>query len=169
MRLLSTVVHSPPWLSISDSFMDESLRRNEFLPFRHIQWEKYDYLEDHLHFTPSSESSFLDDLKKGVEGLQFPLLVMSDSTFSHNGSDSSRRFESMFPEGDVTVDAVSGSGFITLGRKGKNFRSRLHNHSLGKFNTLLLIGGWNDYGHAAQRFDSAVKGFVHACKGRTRT
>lgn len=169
MQLLYAVLHSPPWLSISDPTMDDSLRRHGFLPFADIRWEEYHYLDDGLHFTPTSESSFLDDLKRRVHNLSFPLLILSDSTFSHNGSDAAQRFESMFPPDGVVVDAVSGSGFLQLGRQGLNFTSRLRHHPLHRFRTVLVIGGWNDHGHTALRFDSAVEGFAHASAGRTRS
>jgi hypothetical protein len=85
------------------------------------------------------------------------LLIVSDSTidywnYNDDGDETGEAdrylIEHLRAAGiSAHVDAVCGSGFVAMRDTGSDFGSRVNRLGRGVYDTILVIGGWNDISH----------------------
>lgn len=152
---LSTSVgtwQSPKFDALDRLFIEKEIDR---IP---ISWENMEISSDGMHFTRKGYKHFVYELSialslKCEEARVERVFIFSDSTLAHVESmdenvSVSLLKRKLFDLGITSViDAVSGSGFISMSDSGYNFRPRIAKVA-GEFrpekDAILLIGGWND-------------------------
>lgn len=143
--------------------LDETIDQHPTLPYRFdLPWSSFDLLPDDAdHFTWDGYVSFVDSLLEHVLvhwARHKRVHVLSDSTIDYWNWDEdwneTRRATTHMVDAfarrdvDVSVDAVSGSGFVAMRPQKKDFHTRFvawkKNETAGNATLALVIGGWND-------------------------
>jgi lysophospholipase L1-like esterase len=150
-----------------------------------LDWTRYEYEKDGVHFTNAGASAFRDDAVAAVLG-RCPraraVWLIADSTIDHNNYDESGERTALaddaivarFAEQGVaaTVDAVRGSGFAAMSAEGQHFAARLaalrRRRGASPPDAIVFIGGWNDEGRAADAVEAAVVGACRAARACLR-
>ena len=178
-HLLAAIASTSIWTSHTMSMLDQIvISRNHSSSLIALDWEKFEYVEgDPDHFTWKGFDLFCGNLSSKLAPYAQKigkLLVLTDSTVGYLGDDGARHLATTLRNVGIpsVVDAVNGSGFVARSDEGLHFRQRLsHQFTSNHFDSVLLIGGWNDEGRPHRRVGSAAEAFwalAEACIDKQR-
>lgn len=176
------------WASEQAHMLDE-IAGNYVTGKINLPWDKFEYVEgDSDHFTWAGFLTFADEfvnsckpfVKQGES-----IFVITDSTIDHNNwvdgtmttaaSDHvAQLLRTRLNLTQARVDAVSGSGFVARAHEGLHFRNRIS--SARGFDTIVVMGGWNDASRpkktvriAAHEFWNVLRDIARGALPRTRS
>jgi hypothetical protein len=123
-----------------------------------LDWKSFRYIRDGIHFTRDGYQRFSTSLaqlvKKALPHKDInEIYIFADSTVGHGGSEANLVITKAFEAQHLhaTVDAVCGSGFMSMHESGQHFYPRvkrqLQRVEDPSRTAVLLIGGWNDVWH----------------------
>jgi len=164
MRVLHLRVDVGRWACPALAALDAALLTAGSTPLDNVPWEAFACLpDDPDHFPDDAYAAFVAALvpRACTAGCGASVLVLADSTVGHGdwhgGAWSgtwSEALEGAFAASGVraTVDAVCGSGFVAGADRGEHFRARLAaaRRRGEEWDSVLLVGGWNDAGAPRQ-------------------
>jgi hypothetical protein len=174
MRVLHVRVDVGRWACPELAALDAALLAAGSTPLADVPWDALACIaDDPDHFLDDAYATFIAALvpRACSVGCGASVLVLTDSTVGHGDWHEgvwtgawSDALERAFAASGVraTVDAVCGSGFVAGADRGEHFRARLAaaRRRGWEWDSVLLVGGWNDAGASRQE---RVRAAASAC------
>lgn len=164
MFAVRTNVHR--WRCDFQRQLDECLEENGFTLIN-LPWHEYELLQNDVeHFTWNGYRNFVRDMAAFTRTLKGRVHVVTDSTvdywnYDDDGnvtSDADELWVRLHQTQNLTIDSLSGSGFVALSDTGSHFRPRCR--SSEKYDNIVLVGGWNDATYGIDRVRHAIRGIT---------
>lgn len=175
--MFASKINTYIWKDDKYNKIENILEHNNFTLFQ-LPWNNFTlYKNDQNHFTWNGFKTFskylTDFIKKiiskkynNIENLS--ILILSDSTIDYwnyepdNIKKANNYIKEELKPFNITIDAVSGSGFCAMknDRKDrKDFVYRLHKivKNNKKYDLIIVIGGWNDYNYSLEEINSSIE------------
>lgn len=172
--MLASRINTYIWKDSKYNKTDIILKDNNFTLFQ-LPWDNFTlYKNDQNHFTWNGFKIFsrcLTDFIKSIISKKYgdiknpSILIISDSTIDYwnyepnNLKKANNYLKEELKPFNVTIDAVSGSGFCAMRDNRKDFVYRLHKivKNNKKYHLIIVIGGWNDYNYSLEEINSSIE------------